>query len=228
MNWFRAVNSYCERTDASYWSEPLNALTNLAFVVAAVAAWRYIGDRSDPGARALAVLLGLIGVGSFLFHTHAQVWSLFADVIPIQLFILAMLYLSTVRFFGVSGWVAGALAVAFLPSSALLSRILTFAVGSLNGSTSYVPVPLLILAYALALRRRKPKAARGLAIGAGILIVSLGFRTADAAVCPIIPFGTHFVWHLLNAVMLWWMIRVVADASAAPWEPDLARSTSAR
>ena len=27
MDWFRAVNSYCERTDASYWSEPLNAVT---------------------------------------------------------------------------------------------------------------------------------------------------------------------------------------------------------
>ena len=26
VDWFRSVNSYCERTDASYWSEPANAL----------------------------------------------------------------------------------------------------------------------------------------------------------------------------------------------------------
>ena len=35
MDWFRAVNSYCERTDAGYWSEPVNALSNAGFLLAA-------------------------------------------------------------------------------------------------------------------------------------------------------------------------------------------------
>jgi hypothetical protein len=74
---------------------------------------------------------------------------------------------------------------------------------------SYLPVPILILGYAALLRRRAPGAARGLAIGAGILGVSLVFRTVDQAVCGVVPVGTHFLWHVLNAVMLGWMIRVL-------------------
>jgi hypothetical protein len=30
MNWAESIDLYCERTDPSLWSEPLNALTNLA------------------------------------------------------------------------------------------------------------------------------------------------------------------------------------------------------
>ena len=84
--------------------------------------------------------------------------------------------------------------------------------GPLNGSVDYLPVPILIAGYALALARRDPGTARGLAVGAGILVVSLVFRTLDAAVCPVLPIGTHFLWHLLNAVMLGWMILTLAEA----------------
>ena len=48
MDWFRAVNGYCERTDASYWSEPLNALTNAAFLIAAALCWRITARDSAP------------------------------------------------------------------------------------------------------------------------------------------------------------------------------------
>ena len=48
----------------------------------------------------------------------------------------------------------------------------------------------------------------GLAAGAAILVLSLGFRTVDAPLCAGFPWGTHFVWHGLNAVMLAWMIEV--------------------
>lgn len=212
MDWFREVNSYCERTDASYWSEPLNAVSNAAFLVAAWLAWRLASRAGDGGGQALALILAAIGVGSWLFHTHARAWAMLADVVPIQVFILVYLALATVRFFGAPWWGGVVAAVAFVPASGLASAGLGALVGPLNGSTGYLPVPILIGLYALALRRRAPEAARGLAIGAGMLAVSLVFRTVDAAVCPALPLGTHFVWHMLNAAMLWWMIRVLVRA----------------
>ena len=220
MDWFRAVNNYCERTDASYWSEPINAVTNASFLIAAAICWRLIGDRRDFGARLLTIVLAAIGVGSYLFHTHAQIWSLIADVVPIQLFILIYLYYATVRFFGLPWW-AGAAAVAlFIPYAALTARGIAALVGPLNGSVGYAPVPILIAAYALALRTRAPETARGLAIGAGILVASLFFRTIDGAVCDAIPIGTHFLWHVLNGAMLGWMIVVLLrdgeQAAAGP------------
>jgi hypothetical protein len=209
MDWFRAVNSYCERTDAGYWSEPLNAVTNGAFLIAAWVAWRWAREAGDRAGQVLSVVLAAIGVGSYLFHTHAQVWALMADVVPIQAFILLYLGVATVRFFRVPWWAGVLAAVAFVPASGALSAGLEAVFGSLNGSVSYLPVPILILGYAALLRRRAPGAARGLAIGAGILGVSLVFRTVDQAVCGVVPVGTHFLWHVLNAVMLGWMIRVL-------------------
>jgi hypothetical protein len=209
MDWFREVNSYCERLDNSYWAEPLNAVTNAAFLIASFLCLRMLEGTRDLGARVLVGLLFAIGIGSYLFHTHAQVWAALADVIPIQLFILAYVYLATVRFFGMAWW-AGALAVVlFFPYAWAVSGGIRAAFGPLNGSVSYMPVPILILGYAAALRTRAPETARGLALGAAILCVSLVFRTIDRTVCDTVPFGTHFLWHLLNGTMLGWMIVVM-------------------
>ena len=38
-SWFEPVDLYCERTDPGYWSEPLNALSNASFILAAGAAF---------------------------------------------------------------------------------------------------------------------------------------------------------------------------------------------
>lgn len=207
MDWFRAVNSYCERTDAAYWSEPLNALTNAAFLVAALLCWRMTAG--DRGARTLVWLLAAIGVGSFLFHTHAQVWSVLADVLPIQAFILTYVGLATRRFFGAPPWAAVAAPALFLPASYLGGVAIARTVGPLNGSFAYLPVLALIVAFAAALARRAPATARGLAAGAALFALSLTFRTIDDAACAAVPVGTHFLWHLLNAALLGWMIRVL-------------------
>lgn len=215
MDWFRQVNSYCERLDASYWAEPANALTNLAFLLAALWCLRRPELEGDAPARLLAGVLAVIGVGSWLFHTHAQAWALLADVIPIQVFILLYLGFATCRFFA-RPWGAGALAAGlFIALAPLAARALEAMVGPLNGSVGYLPVPIVIAAYALALRTRAPATAKGLAAGAGILVVSLVFRSLDRAVCPAFPLGTHFLWHLLNALMLGWMILVFARAKPA-------------
>lgn len=221
MDWFRQVNSYCERMGPEFWAEPVNAVTNAAFLIAALWAWRLAQRAGDRGGQWLALVLGAIGVGSFLFHTYAQVWAALADTLPILVFILSYIHLATVRFYERPVW-QGALAVAlFVPYSAAVSAGLGAVVGDLNGSISYVPVPILIAGYALGLRARAPETARGLLIGAGILAVSLVFRSTDMAVCAAVPLGTHFMWHVLNAVMLAWMIRVAvrhgtAERAAAP------------
>jgi hypothetical protein len=46
---------------------------------------------------------------------------------------------------------------------------------------------------------RRPAFARGLLIGAAILAVSITARSVDLACAKGFPFGTHFLWHILNA-----------------------------
>ena len=45
MNWSQKVDIYCERTDFAFWSEPLNAVSNAAFVIAALLVWREAVNR---------------------------------------------------------------------------------------------------------------------------------------------------------------------------------------
>lgn len=90
------VIAYCERMDVTYWSEPVNAVTNASFLIAAALVWRQAADL--PLARALVVVLGLIGAGSFLWHTHATRWAGLADVLPILVFILLYLFCRDTRF----------------------------------------------------------------------------------------------------------------------------------
>ena len=94
MDWFSAVNGYCERGGPGLWAEPLNAVSNAAFLVAAWAGWRLARERRDRGGQALALILAAIGIGSTLFHTVAQVWAGLVDVLPIQIFILVYLALA--------------------------------------------------------------------------------------------------------------------------------------
>ena len=88
MDWFAAVDIYCERTSAAFWAEPVNALTNLAVlgpVVWAVSTARRLGER-DPAVWVLIGLGAAIGAGSFLFHTVATRWTEVADTLPIWSF----------------------------------------------------------------------------------------------------------------------------------------------
>lgn len=203
MDWTVAVDGYCERVGPAFWAEPVNALTNLAFVFAALHMWPCVGGIG----RWLCVVLFAIGVGSFLFHTFAQPWAGLADVLPILVFILIYIFAANRDFWGLGRWAALGLTVLFVPYAAALAPVFR-AVPGLGGSAGYAPVPLLIAIYAVLLRHRAPETARGLAMGAGLLVLSLTARTLDAPLCGMLPVGTHFLWHILNAVMLGWMIEV--------------------
>jgi len=206
MRWTEVVDSYCERLGPGFWAEPLNAITNIAFLLAALLVWpRTTGQ---PLARLLAMILFVIGIGSFLFHTFATRWAALADTLPIGLYILTYIYAANRHYWGWPVWAAALGTLAFIPYAVVLTplfdRLPFFTVSSF-----YWPVPLLIAAYAFLLRHRAPATAGGLAFGAALLCVSLTFRSLDDPLCSAIPLGTHFLWHVLNAVMLAHMILVL-------------------
>ena len=201
------VDIYCERTDFSYWSEPLNALTNLFYLFGAIWAWRRNPEPRVRIARVLAFLLGWIAIGSYLFHTHATQWASTADVTPIGLFILTYVFAVHRDFLGLRWWIAVLATLLFLPYAAvmvpLIDRLPFFEI-----SNFYWTVPILLVAYAPIVARRSAASARGMLIGAGILSASITLRSLDLILCDVWPIGTHIFWHSLNAIMLPFMIEV--------------------
>ena len=205
MDWREPVRDYCERLDGAFWSEPLNALTNAGFLIAAAAALVLLRRRRepDPAALALIVVTASVGVGSFLFHTLATRGAMLLDVIPITIFIYGFFLLALRRFFGL-GVVAGVVATALFGVASFLFGSI---VHGLNGSVAYLPALVALAGFSSLLWRREPFVAQGLAVAAGVFLISLVLRTIDRAICPAIPTGTHFLWHSLNAVVLWLLLR---------------------
>jgi hypothetical protein len=206
MDWTAQVDGYCERLEPGLWAEPWNALTNLAFLVAALWVWRR--SAGVMPVRVLAAILFVIGIGSGLFHTFATRWAGVADVLPILGYILAYIYFANRYFWGWSPLWSGVGTAGFVPYAAATVPLFALVPG-LGSSAGYAPVPLLIFVYAFLLRARLPGVARGLAIGAAILCLSILFRSLDDPLCSAFPLGTHVFWHLLNAVMLGWMAEVL-------------------
>lgn len=206
MEWTAQVDGYCERLGPGLWAEPWNAVTNLAFLIAAVWVWRRSAGVGPV--RVLAGILFVIGIGSGLFHTFATRWAGVADVVPILGYILAYIYFANRYFWGLSRVWSGVGTAAFIPYAAATVPLFALVPG-LGGSAGYAPVPLLIFGYAVALRHRLPEVARGLARGAALLCLSILFRALDGPLCGAFPLGTHVFWHVLNAVMLGWMAEVL-------------------
>lgn len=221
MDWFEPIRAYCERTDGAFWAEPINAVSNAAFLAAAgFAVWRErTGPRGDPVCLGLAGLVAVVGVGSFLFHTVASRWSMLADVIPIALFIHAYFALAMYRFLGLGLRASGAVTLAFAAFAAGSTTMLEAATGlSLatltNGSIDYLPALLALFGVSAALLGSTvgglpdPRREAGLRMAwiALLFLVSLGFRTLDRTICADWPSGTHFLWHLLNAGVLFGLV----------------------
>lgn len=220
MDWSAQIDSYCERLGPGFWAEPVNAVSNAAFLIAAFILWRKLRGQGLPLAMGLVGILAAIGIGSFLFHSFATRWAALADVLPILIYILVYIYTANRAYWGLSPWPALGLTAAFLPYAAATTPVFIW-LGVGGGSAGYAPVPLLILIYAVLLRNRLPQVSKGLAIGAGLLILSLTFRTIDLPACADFPLGTHFLWHVLNAVMLGWMIDVYRRHALAQKAPHV-------
>ena len=227
-DWFEPIRSYCERTGPDFWSEPLNAATNGAFLVAALLAARRAAEvPADRPCLALAALTGVVGIGSFLFHTLALRWSMLADVIPIALFIYGYFWLAMRRFLGLGTAAAACVTLAFLAFSFGLTPALDALTGrslaeASNGSIDYLPAILALAGVSAALLAIRPstgarrEAGRRLLAVAGLFLVSLTARTLDRAACPAIPFGTHWLWHLLNACVLYALIAAAIRFRRSP------------
>ena len=140
-------DEYCERVGFSLLAEPINAISNLAFIFAAWAAWR-LAKRTGThptGVKVLIALAGSTAIGSMLWHTLANTWSLYLDVIPIALFMVGVLWVYVRNVMG-KGTGFAALSVGAL----FLSALLVQPIGEdIHGAPSYLPGVLLVFVLGL-------------------------------------------------------------------------------
>ncbi len=87
-NLFEYIDDYCERIQPGLIQEPINLISNAAFLIAGFLILRRVHDSGLLGSprtawKVIGWLVIAVGVGSALFHSFALFITMLADVIPI-------------------------------------------------------------------------------------------------------------------------------------------------
>ncbi|MCB1895434.1 MAG: hypothetical protein H6945_12835 [Zoogloeaceae bacterium] len=211
MDWSSPIDLYCERLAPDLLAEPVNAISNLAFLAAAWSLRSRLDARHGGDLLWLQCLLALVGCGSLIFHTVATRWASVLDVAFIAIFVLLYVHRALVRLFGWPARRAAGAVVGVLLTTAALAAALRLP--ALNGSELYLGPWLALII--LAIGCPHAAAARWLRLAAGLFALSMAFRSLDLRLCALWPIGTHFAWHLNNALVLWCAMRALLEPSTS-------------
>ena len=195
---------YRERAlSPEFWAEPLNALTNASFLIAAFFAWDLAGRRRAVTRTTIALLslAGLIGFGSFLFHTVPNHFTMWLDIVPIALFQILFLWLVSNEMIALSRLASVAIVVGVVGSSFALFPLHE----PLNGSLFYLPSLLAMLTIGVVWARKSSREPYLLVGAACCFLLAVTARSLDHEV--LWRFGTHFLWHVLNGVVVYMALR---------------------
>src|SRR5215218_5630882 len=110
------MDAYCERVGMGLLAEPLNAVSNVSFLLAAWAAW-VLATRTgtlSTGVRVLIAIAASVGIGSILWHTYPTMLTLILDSVPILIFIIWFIWLYTQNVIGMRPLFAVTCAAAFV------------------------------------------------------------------------------------------------------------------
>ncbi len=212
-----AEHYYCERIDFSVLGEPLNSLTNFFFILVAII---LIFDKSIKD-KIFPTIIFFIGIGSLLFHSFANGLTAFLDVFFIVLFIyyyLACLYLK-LNFSKILCYI---LPLIFLVICYFFG--IKYSNSFLKTSSFYVPIliHLIILYFYFLINKNKLYYHKLFLLITFVFAISLTLRSIDNYTCAIFPIGTHFLWHILNSLFLYFLVKYyyLINHRTSPKEPS--------
>lgn len=229
---------YCERgTNAALLAEPFNAASNAAFLLAALAAlWLVLRGPKETRSADHYLLIGLIvliGLGSLAFHLLADRAGLLADVVPIDVFMLVYLGFALNRLLGAPVGSTVLILIGFAALVGLTTELKCWGGGigfpapgatggvseCLNGSLVYLPALAAMAIVGGLLAERRHPAGSYILWAALLFAISVAFRSLDLALCDAYTIagrkiGTHFVWHLLNGLALFLLLRASFEAGS--------------
>ena len=196
------IDIYCERLEPGLFAEPLNALTNVAFIIASFFALALARKQNALNWRS-GLLIGLIfamGIGSALFHTFATHWAMLTDVLPILSFQIVFICVYAQRVINLHcKWGVALLGLFF----GLMYVSMQLPRDWLNGTLEYAPAFIFVTALGLYHLKNAAREKWGLLAASGTFLISMTLRSIDSAICESFPYGTHFFWHCLNAIVLY-------------------------
>ena len=215
------VDNYCERVAAGLWGEPLNASTNVAFLIASgLLIWLLMRQprRVPVGVWLLPATTAVVGLCSLAFHTLATGFTGLLDTLSIVVFILIAAVVAVHQVWDVPWRWAWLAAPGYLAFTLGFTAAFVMFGGERAVLGGYLAALVFLVGFGLAIRIAASTVLRRfgtlLLWTATLFAVSLTLRTLDGPLCAEMPVGTHFLWHCLNAAVLF----LVSHAVIRCWQ----------
>ena len=207
---------YCERNSLHFLSEPLNIFTNLLFLVFSILLIKNKKIRN----KSLPLILFGIGIGSMLFHSIPYNLTAFIDVFFIILFIFLFLIQLYYKL-KVNIYLSYILSALFILSCYTFGNYFKYSI--LKESAFYFPIllHLYFLIIFFFIFKQKRVYLKSFFLIPILFSVSLYLRTIDFRYCNAFPLGTHFIWHIINSIVLFLIIKFINSIPnrASPKKP---------
>ncbi len=195
---------YCERNSLDFLAEPLNFATNFSFLFVSIL---LLYDKNILDKR-YSLLIFLIGIGSMLFHSIPNKLTGFLDIFFIIFFIYYYL-VNLYKKLNNNTIFSNLYSIAFIFFCYLFGSFFynTF----LGSSAFYFPIllHLYILFIYFFIKKHQYVSYKKFIWIPLFFTISLILRSIDIKVCNIIPLGTHYIWHIFNAVVLYLLIKFI-------------------
>jgi hypothetical protein len=198
---------YCETGHAwLFMAEPVNTITNAFIILSAILAFRQVQKARIGWPADIVILLILLfatGVGSFAWHAFRTRIALAFDAIPGLLFLFVFTGVWIGRLFGRWAGILGAFGLLIAAAGSIYLTVTLY-----PGIRAYPPAISLAPAYATisvigfflvwaTIRKIGWTSAEIVSLALVCAITAAVCRSIDLLMCGIIPFGTHFLWHIL-------------------------------
>jgi len=208
---FLPQTQYCERAGSSaYNAEPVNAITNIAFFIAAYYLYKLLKTKNLTTKSWLVfpVVLAFIGLGSTLFHVFSTPITLVLDFTPLYLFYLLFLY----KFFKTLNLSLTQIILIMIGFAATIISLTIFIPPDfLNGSIRHVVLASILLLFIFISVKHFKHESKTLIHVFIFYAFGIFFRTIEPIICPQFPLGTHFSWHLIMALAAFYAVKFLTQ-----------------
>ena len=195
------MDFYCERTNEQIFNEPVNAISNIFFIIVSLSLIKILRkNQSNKIYYIQPILIFFIGIGSFLFHLNPNMITLYSDVIPIFLFSLSFIFFFNRDVININYLNNALLFLLFFFLFLFITPKLNYEI--LNGSEFYFANYFFLTMYTIWLYLKKSDFFQLLLLGFIFFNLSILLRSLDNHICEYFSIGTHFLWHFLNAYLL--------------------------
>ena len=204
--------NYCELPVFGSYFEPLNTISNLFFIISAIFLYYFYKKNNikDVKSKIFLFLVILISLGSFLWHLNESDITFFLDVIPVTLFFIIYLYF---LIFNIIKNNKNRIYVLLISSVSIVLLWIIFrsffkeSFIVINEAYGYVLTLFLFMILLVYSYIKKKDIFKKIVIVFLLFLSAYIFRQADLFICPYFVFGTHFIWHIINAFVSYFAVK---------------------